>query len=184
MTSPQLSGGPRMGTLLSAVLLAAAVLTGPASSQTSDAAAVKQIDTECNAIQDAIMALHPIHVAFRSSNWDVLSDADLTVAARTKVSITFADVYKQKQNYAWVHAHSFDSKGDQRATQLCFRQNDGTLERVRQAATVPDLAAAAARQAYFASDGNLIEKTALFEMNDPLIAKTVKALPFYSVLPQ
>ncbi len=184
MTSLRLSAIPRIGTALSALLLAAAALTGPALSQTGDAAAIKQIDTECNAIQDAILALHPIHVAYRSSHWDVVSDADFTVAERTKVSITFADVYKQKANYAWVHAHSFDSKGDQRATQLCFRQSDGTLERVRQATTVPDLAAASARQAYYSSDGKLIAKTALFEVNDPLIAKTIKSLPFFSVLPQ
>jgi hypothetical protein len=184
MTSSRLSGAPRIGTLLSAALLAAVVLTTTARSQTSDAAAVKQIDTECNAIQDAVMALHPIHVAYRSSNWDVLSDADYAVAERTAVSITFVDVYKQGSKYAWVHAHSFNSKGKQRATQLCYRQSDGTLERVRQATTVPDLAAASAQQAYYSSDGKLIEKTALFEVNDPLIAKKVETLPFYSVLPQ
>jgi hypothetical protein len=98
MTSPTLSKGSRIGTLLCALLFAAAV-TAPASSQTSDAASVNQIDTECNAIQDAVMALHPIHVAYRSSHWDVVSDADFTVAEQTKVSITFADVYKQGSNY-------------------------------------------------------------------------------------
>jgi hypothetical protein len=95
-----------------------------------------------------------------------------------------ADVYKQGSNYAWVSAHSFDASGKQRATQLCFRQSDGTLERARQATTVPDLAAAAAQQAYFASDGALIQKTTLFEENDPQLAKKIEALPFYSVLPR
>jgi hypothetical protein len=184
MILSRVSDAPRIGTLLAAVLLFAAVLTGTAKSQSSDATAVKQIDTECNAIQDAVMALHPIHVVLRSGNWDILSDADLTVAERTKASITFADAYKQGSKYAWVHAHSFNSQGKQRATQLCFRQSDGTLERARQATTVPDLAAASAQQAYYSSDGKLIEKTALFELNDPLVAQKVESLPFYSVLPK
>lgn len=154
--------------------------TGTAQPQTT----VKQIDTECNAIQDAVMALKPIHVAYQSSHWIVLSDANYAVAQKTKSSITFADVYKQRSNYAWVHAHSFDSKGNQRATQLCFRQSNGTLERVRQATTVPQLAAASAKQAFYSSDGKIIQKTTLFEVNDPNIAKSIKALPFYSVLPK
>jgi hypothetical protein len=165
-------------------LLVSVFLPTTARSQTSNASAVKKIDTECNAIQDAVMALKPVHVAYRSGTWAVLSDADMTVAMQTKASIAFADVYKQKSNYAWVHAHSFDANGNQRATQLCFRQSDGTLERVRQATTVPDLAAASAKQAYYASNGTLIQKTKLFEVNDPMIAKTIKSLPFYSVLPK
>jgi hypothetical protein len=71
----------------------------------------------------------------------------------------------------------------QRATQLCFRQSDGTLERARQATTVPSLAAAGAEQAYYASNGKLIQKTTLFEQNDPMLAKKIAALPFFAVLP-
>jgi hypothetical protein len=78
---------------------------------------------------------------------------------------------------------SFNAVGDQRATQLCFRQSDGTLERVRQATTVPALDAASAQAAYFSSDGKLIQKMSLFEINDPAMAKNVTDLPFYSVLP-
>jgi len=165
------------------VFAGAVVLEEPVSAQTTSDT-IKQINTECNAIQDAILALHPIHVAFRSGKWDVLSDADYTVAMQTKASITFADVYRQGSKYAWVHAHSFDSQGNQRATQLCFRQSNGTLERARQATTVPDLAADSAQQAYFLSNGTLIQKSSLFEMNDPLLAKTIQSLPFYSVLPK
>jgi ligand-binding SRPBCC domain-containing protein len=168
--------------LLTAVLLAVAAFAATATSRAADS--IKQIDTECNAIQDAVMALHPIHVAYRSGNWIVLSDADYTVAERTKASVTFADVYKQGSKYAWVHAHSFTSTGKQRATQLCFRQSNGTLERARQAATVPNLAAASAQQAYYTSSGKLIQKTAIFEENDPMLAKTIQALPFYNVLPK
>jgi hypothetical protein len=145
--------------------------------------AVKQIDTDCSAIQSAIMALKPLHFALISSKWKVMSDADYTVAEQTHASIAFADVWTQGKNPAWVHSHTFTASGTQRATQLCFRQADGTLERVRQAATVDDLSGAAAQQAYYASDGSLIQKTSLFEVNDPAIAKKVADLPFYSNLP-
>lgn len=154
---------------------------GTASSNTTTA--IKQINTECNAIQNAVMALNPIHVVFINSKWKVLDDQGYMVAERTHKSITLTDAWKQGKNYAWVHSHSIDAHGNQRATQLCFRQSDGTLERVRQATTVPALSAASAKQAYYASDGTIIQKTALFEVNDPAIAKKVKALPFYSVLP-
>jgi ligand-binding SRPBCC domain-containing protein len=174
----------RLTVLVVAAFVCAFALTTVARTQTTGAASVKQIDTECNAIQDAVMALHPVHVAYRSSSWAVLSDADYAAAEQTKASVTFADVYKQGAKYAWVHAHSFNEQGTQRATQLCFRQSDGTLERARQAATVPDLASAAAEQAYFSPDGKVIQSTKLFEMNDPMVAKTIEALPFYSVLPK
>lgn len=66
---------------------------------------------------------------------------------------------------------------------MCLRQSDGTLERIRQAATVESLNAAAAEQAYYSADGNVIRKTAAVEENDPALAKKVEALPFYSSLP-
>jgi len=160
----------RLGMALPAALLAAA--------------AIKKIDTECNAIQDAIMALHPIRVALVSGTWVVLSEGDYATAVQTKSSVRFADVYKQGSKFAWVHAHGIDAKGDQRATQLCFRQSDGTLERARQATTVPDLSAAAAAQAYYAPDGTIIQKAALYEVNDPAVAKKIEELPFYAVLPK
>jgi ligand-binding SRPBCC domain-containing protein len=169
---------------LIATLLAGAFISVPLTTQADSSGAIAKINTECNAIQNAVMALHPIHVAYRSGNWIVLSDADATVAMRTKVSVRFADVYKQGSNYAWVHAHTFDSQGNQRATQLCFRQSDGTLERVRQATTIPALAEASAQQAFYTSDGKVIQKTSLFEQNDPMIAKAISSLPFYNVLPK
>ena len=87
---------------LCAAFLAVAALTGTAKSQTNTPTVIGQIDAECNAIQDAVMALHPIHVAYKSGTWVVLSDADYTVAAQTNVSIMLADVYKQGSKYAWV----------------------------------------------------------------------------------
>jgi len=163
--------------------IAAALFVSTTSSAWSQSS-VKEIDTECNAIQNAVMALQPIHVGLVSSKWVVLSDADYTAAQQQNASALFADVYKQGANFAWVHSHSADSKGNQRATQLCFRQSDGSLERARQATTIADLSGASAQQAYFASDGTVIQKTSLFEINDPAIAKTIKSLPFYAVLPQ
>ena len=83
----------------------------------STAAAVKAIDTDCSAIQDATMALHPTHLVLVQSHWKVVSDADVAALERTPKSITFVDVWKQGSDYAWVHSHTFDNKGDQRATQ-------------------------------------------------------------------
>lgn len=174
----------RWATACLGLAIAATMLATAAKSQAASAESLAQIDTECNAIQNAVMAMHPIHVAYRSGTWVVLSDADAAAAEQVSGTILLADAYKQGQKYAWVQAHTFDSNGKQRATQLCFRQSDGTLERARQAVAVPDLAAAGAEQAYYSSDGQVIQKTALFEVNDPLVAKKIEALPFYSVLPQ
>lgn len=169
-----------------ATLIAAAVLFAPMIARSQGAApsaSVQAIDTDCNAIQSAIQALHPVHLALISSQWKVLSDADFAVAEQTHSAITLVDAWKAGKNYAWVHAHTFTAKGNQRATQLCFRQSDGTLERARQAATLENLNAAAAEQAYYSPDGKVIQKTAAFEENDPALAKKVEALPFYSSLP-
>jgi hypothetical protein len=174
---------------VASTLFAALIVAVPAaarSQQNAGAAAnqVKAIDADCSAIQNAIMALHPVHVALIQSKWKVLSDADWTLAQQTRASITFADAWKATSGYAWIHSHSFDAQGNQRATQLCFRQNDGTLERARQATTIPDLNAASAQEAYFASDGTLIFQVGAFDQNDPALSKTIQALPFYSNLPQ
>jgi hypothetical protein len=155
---------------------------GPASGQ-SQKAAIKRIDANCSAIQNAIMALHPTHLAFVANKWKVVSGTEYTVAEKTHTSITLVDAWKQGSNYAWIHSHTFDSSGNQRATQLCFRQSDGSLARARQATTVPGLSEASAQVAYFNSGGGLIEKTSLFEVNDPAISKKIGALPYYSVLP-
>ena len=135
MTSSRPFRALGLGIVLPSLVLVAA-LTTTAKSQAGDASPIGQIDTECNAIQNAVMALHPIHVAYQSGAWVVLSDADFAVAEKVGASIMLADVYKQGSNYAWVAAHSFDASGKQRATQLCFRQSDGTLERARQETTL------------------------------------------------
>lgn len=172
---------PLVSVLIAAV--ACYTLAAMALPVSAESDAVKSIDSDCSAIQNAIMALHPIHVVLVGSQWKVMSEGEYTVAEQTHKSITFADVYKQGKNYAWVHSHSFNASGKQTATQLCFRQADGSLERARQAETVPNLAAAGAEAAYYTPSGTVIQKTALFEVNDPMIAKHVKELAFYQVLP-
>ncbi|HTZ56017.1 MAG TPA: hypothetical protein VMB20_13230 [Candidatus Acidoferrum sp.] len=167
-----------------AVMFTSLATAAAPSQMMSDADAVKKIDADCGAIQNAVMALKPIHVTLRSGTWYVLSDAQMAVALRTKESLTFADAWKQGSHYAWVHAHRFNVNGTQRATQLCFRQSNGTLERVRQANTDPALSEASAQQAYYTSSGRLIQKTSFFAENDPMIAKSIQALPFFTVLPK
>src|SRR5690348_100847 len=110
----------RFSILMTIALVAASF--APVAAQTGDAGAVKAIDTECNAIQDAVMALKPTRVLLQQGNWVVVSGANAAAAVQTSDKVTFADVYKQGDNWAWVHAHSVDAKGTQRATQLCFRQ--------------------------------------------------------------
>jgi hypothetical protein len=168
------------------VLLAGTIVATPLVGHSQNegvAGQIKTIDTDCTAIQNATMALHPVHLALVQSNWKVLSDADYAVAQQTRASIVLVDAWKAEKNYAWIHSHSFDAQGNQRATQLCFRQSDGTLERARQATTVPDLNSASAKVAYFASDGSVIFAVSAFDQNDPALSKTIASLPFYSVLP-
>jgi hypothetical protein len=166
--------------------LAATAIGAPLAARPQNAgvaAQVKAIDSDCLAIQNAIMALHPVHLTLVQNKWNVVSDANWAVAQKTHASVTFVNAWKAENNYAWVHSHSFDAQGNQRATQLCFRQSDGTLERARQARTVPALSSASAKVAYFASDGSLIFAASAFDQKDPALSKTVKSLPFYSVLP-
>jgi hypothetical protein len=171
----------------SAIALMAGAAFSPIAAQSqqmsSTAKTVKQIDTECGAIQNAIMALHPIHVGFVSNHWKVYSDADYTVAEHSHKSLTLVDAWKQGKSYAWIQAHTFSTTGEQHATQLCFRQSDGTLERARQASSSANLNSASVQQAYFASNGTIIQKSSAFVENDPVLAKKITALPFYNVLP-
>ena len=172
--------------MLGAVLTTLAVPTVAQSmngAMSSDAAAMKSIDSDCLAIHEATMALHPIHLELLASKWKVLSDADFAVAQRTRASVTLVDVWKQGKNPAWVHAHTFTQSGDQRATQLCFRQKDGSLQRAKQATTLANIDSASAKIAYYTSSGKVIFKASAFEQNDPMLAMKVSDLPFYQDLP-
>ena len=171
--------------VLGALIAAAGVTRAPAA-PTPPPAIQKQvmaINTDCSAIQNAVMALKPIHFVYAKSTWKVASDQDVTVAERTHASVTIADIWKQGKNYAWVHSHSYDQKGNQSATQMCFRQSDGSLERAKQAADVPSLNGADAAIGYFTPGGSVIFKSQLFEVNDPKLAKKISELPFYKELP-
>jgi hypothetical protein len=165
-----------------AAALGVLFLPSLARSDDSTASSVKAIDTDCNAISLAVMALKPVHVVLAGGTWKVMNEGDFTVAEKTHSAVMFVDAYKQGKNYALIHSHTFGQNGAQRATELCFRQSDGTLERAKQAETVNALAAADAT-AYFASDGTLLEKTATYAENDPAVTKKVADLPYFSSLP-
>jgi hypothetical protein len=124
----------------------------------------------------------PVHLVYKSSTWNVVSDPNVAVADQTSATAVFADVWQQNGKYVWVHAHRLNQQGDQRATQLCFR-TDGTLARVRQAETIPALDAAGATRAYYYTNGTLIAKFGVFDESDPSVAKAVTSLPYYKNLP-
>src|SRR5579863_4443158 len=119
-----------------AAILGVLLLPTVARSDDSTASAVTAINSECNAISLAVMALKPVHVVLASGHWKVMSEGDFTVAEQTHSAVTFVDAYKQGKNYALIHSHTFGQGGAQRATELCFRQADGTLERAKQAETI------------------------------------------------
>jgi hypothetical protein len=143
---------------------------------------VARIDTNCAVFKSAIKTEKPTRViSVRAKAWTLASDSDAAAAQRLQ-SYTLAEVWKHAGNYVWVRSHTLASGGVTHATHLCFR-NDGTLARVRQATTVPALDAASAQLAYYNTDGSVIQKSALFEAGDPTIAKRVKALPYFNLLP-
>ena len=174
--------------ILTTMVLLATVLCAPtqtkAQGAAADMSAVKAIDNDCLAIQNAIMALHPS--TSRSCRASGTCSPTQTSPSHNKrrPALPSRNIWKTDTGYAWVHAHSFDAQGNQRATQLCFRQKDGTLERARQASTVPDLDSASAKAAYYNSDGTVVFSVAAFDTNDPMVTKTIQSLPFYSQLPQ
>lgn len=168
---------------LCSCLLIAALPATTATARAGDASATGVIDTECDAIEDAVSTLHPVHLAYRSGGWSVLSDADFAEVEKAGGAAALADVYKLESAYVWVVAQSFGASGPQRATQLCFRSRDGTLERARQGETLPDVDTGFAASAYYADDGTLIKKTVLFDQDDALAVKSVQALPFFKLLP-
>lgn len=172
-----------MKTLVTLGLAFAIFATPPAVRAAGGPDTTQSIDTDCSAIQNAVMALKPVHAVLVGSKWKVMSEGDYAVAEQTRASITFVDAYKATKGYAWIATHTFGADGVQRATQLCFRQADGTLQRVRQASTLSALSDASAATAYFAPDGSVMKMSALFAVSDPAIAKKVADLPYYSQLP-
>jgi hypothetical protein len=155
----------------------------PPSQMVSPKLLVTRIDTNCAVFKDATKSQKPTDViALHASDWRLASHSDVAAAQKGGSAYTLAEVWKQAGNYQWVRAFTLTSSGGKHATQLCFR-NDGTLARAKQASTVPSLDAAADKVAYYNTDGSLIQKTTTFEVNDPAIAKRIKDLPYYKVLP-
>jgi cytochrome c556 len=174
------------GVLAAAPLAAQVMKTEPDTTRqanTPPAILVAQIDQNCGVFRTAIQTEKPYDVAeVKSSVWKVVQDADLVAAEKTHSFTTYAKVWKQAGNYVWIHSVTTGSGGGRHATQMCFRTN-GTLARVRQALSIPALDTAAATAAYYRQDGSLIQKSNLFEENDPAIAKKVAQLPYFKNLP-
>jgi hypothetical protein len=153
-----------------------------ASQMASPKILVSRINVNCGVVRNAVKAEQPIHEVLHSSRWKVSSDGQVALAERTHAGVTIADIWKVDGKYSWVHTRTYTSRGNLRTTQLCFR-SDGTLARVRQAATIAALDGAAARQAYYNVNGSIIQQSALFEASDPAIVKSVTGLPYFKDLP-
>jgi hypothetical protein len=172
-----------------AVFLGVLVCAMPATiaAQPSGASAVAQIDTECDAVLSATSQTSPVIVILHGKKWVVLNVADFQSPGESRNpgqgTPHYAEVYKQGARYMYVREVSFDKYSQQHALGLCYR-SDGTLERARQAQTVPGLSSETAERAYYAADGTLIQKTPGFNEKDPTIAKNFKDLRYFSVLPQ
>jgi hypothetical protein len=157
--------------------------TLPPAQEVSPKILVARIDQNCGVYHTATESQRPTLVAeVKTSVWKVVDENTFAMAEKTHTLITYAKVWKQAGNYVWVHEVTTGSQGGRHATQMCFR-TDGTVQRIRQAANIPALDTASATAAYYRSDGSLIQKTSLFEENDPAIAKKIAALPFFKNLP-
>jgi hypothetical protein len=167
-----------------AAVLAQSVPTKPLtpSQEVAPDILMNRIDVTCDVMTSQTKLIKPVHLIYASSTWKVASDADVEVAQRSGAQVVLVDVWKQDGKYVWVASHTFNQTGDQRATQLCFR-NDGTLARVRQATTVPALDVADATRAYYNTDGSVIAKFGVYAVDDPAIGKAISSLPYYKLLP-
>jgi hypothetical protein len=170
-----------------------AAVAGPAGAQMSGGSMsasqmappkilISRINANCGVVRNAVKSEQPIHEVLHATRWKIASDGQVALAERTHASVTIADVWKVDGKYSWVHTRTYTARGAERTTQLCFRP-DGTLARARQAATIPALDGAAARQAFYNVDGSLIQHSALFEANDSSIVKSVSGLPYFKDLP-
>ena len=166
-----------------ALFLGLLVCAMPATitAQPSGASAVAQIDTECDALLSATSQTLPVSVILHGKKWIVLNDKQLENVLQSGTP-HYAAVYKQGASYVYVREVSLDKYGRQHALGECY-SNNGTLERARQAQTIPALSSQTAQRAYYAADGTLIQKTPGFNEQDPTIAKNIKELRYFSVLP-
>jgi hypothetical protein len=143
---------------------------------------VERIDTNCVVFKSAIKTVKPTDVIAEKKTWRLASADEASTARAHLTAYTLAEVWKQAGNYNWIRSYTVGSGGGHHAVQMCFR-NDGTLARVRQGATIPALDASGSSVAYYNTDGSVIRKSATFSVNDPLIARRVRDLPYFNVLP-
>ncbi len=152
------------------------------SQMASPSILVARIDANCAVFKSVLTSSTPTEVAsVKGSTWQIVDAAHKSSVEHTHSSITYAQAWKQAGNYQWIRWATFNTTGAERATQLCFR-SDGSLARARQAGTLPDLDSVHARQAYFNTDGSIIQVDSLFVQNDPTLYKKVRALPFAALL--
>ena len=170
--------------LLAALPAGAQVKTEPLmpSQKVSPAILVARINADCAVFADAIKTERPtVLAASGSASWRVVDPTKLRDVEHVQTSAWTVQMWKEAGNYVWFHSARYDSRGNERATQLCFRA-DGTLARVRQGRTSADFDTAAEGQAYFNTDGSLIRADGLFETNDAAIYKRVKDAPFMKLV--
>jgi hypothetical protein len=156
-----------------------AAMPAAIDAQASGPSTVAQINAECDATWSAVSQTSPVNVLLQGRKWVILKDSQLQYIMGGTPH--YAGVYKQNARYVYVHEVSFNG-GKQRALGMCFR-SDGTLERARQAKTVPDLSKETAQVAYYADDGTPIQMTPAFDKKDPTIALRISDLRYFSVLP-
>jgi hypothetical protein len=162
------------------------VVPATITAQPTGTSTAAQIDTACDGVLSAVSQDMPVSVILRGKKWVILNEAELQslVGSMNPGEGTphYAEVYKQSARYVYAREVSIDKSGQQHALGLCFR-SDGTLARARQAQNVPGLSSETAQRAYYAADGTLIQKTPGLNQNDPTIAKNVRDLRYFSVLP-
>lgn len=144
---------------------------------------VKRIDLNCSVFRSGIRTEKPTEVAaVRAATFAAVDEGHRREVEALTDHVWVVQAWKVAGNLNWVRSARFDEKGTVHLTQLCFR-NDGTLARVRQAAADADLDAVSTKQAYFRTDGSLIQASALFERDDPAIPKGAQPPPYSGVLP-
>src|SRR5262249_15932501 len=134
-----------------------------------------------DALMSAISQTLPVSLILDGKNWVVLNETQLQSVLQSGTP-HYAAVYKQDARYIYVREVSLDKYGRQHALGESYA-NAGTLERARQALSIPALSSATAERAYYAADGTMIQKTPGFNEKDPTIAMNIKDLRYFAELP-
>jgi hypothetical protein len=167
---------PRFASVALAVALALPAIALSTCAGARAATADADIDAACSTIYQAAAGMSPVHVAQQGGKWSVVSDAGFSAAQASNSTSVLADAYSPG-SYLWVQGRTASG-----AFQLCYRA-DGSLQRAKQAATLPGLGAVEAAVGYFGPDGTLLDSAGGFDSGSAMVAKKVTDLPFYAVLP-